>query len=260
MAAYQRVLIGTDGSEPALVAVDVAASITARLHVPATVVAAWRHDMQVPGSGSESWAESVSGAAAEIVKTAGVEDVSTVQRQGSGSEVLIDVAGEHPDSLLVVGARGLGRTAARLSGSTSNNLSHHSPVDVLFVQKKPRHWATVGLATDGSETSVRAVRQGYAVATALGARAFLVTAAKNEEDGTRVLTEVEQQLGATDLEHEVLTGVAPSEALVNAGWKFDILVIGNRGMSGPARFLGSVANKVTHESEANLLLVNSTRS
>ncbi len=264
MAVYQRILIGTDGSEAAAVAVEVAAKLAAKLAVPVTVITVWKGDLQVPGSGSQSWAEVVTKGAAGVLSSHGVSDVTVVARNGSASEVLIEIAGDNPDALLVAGAKGLGSATARLTGSTSNNLSHHSPIDVLFVHKNPNHWQTVGLATDGSATSVRAVRRGNELAQALGARAFLVTAAKNDADGARVLDEVEQQVGADSAEggfdREILTGVSPAEALVNAGWKFDILVVGNRGMSGPARLLGSVANKVTHDSAANLLLVNSNTS
>lgn len=263
MTVYRRVLIGTDGSEPAEVAVEVAARLAAKLGIPATVITVWKGDLQVPGSGSQSWAEVVAKGAEGVLTAHRIADVTLVERNGSASDVLIEVAEQNPGSLLVVGAKGLGSATARLTGSTSNNLSHHSPIDVLFVHKSPQHWRTVGLATDGSATSIRAVERGNALAQALGARSFLVTAAKNDEDGTRVLDEVEQQVGADSadggFDREILTGVAPAEALVNAGWKFDILVVGNRGMSGAARLLGSVANKVTHDSDANLLLVNSVQ-
>ena len=39
----------------------------------------------------------------------------------------------------------------------------------------------------------------------------------------------------------------------------ELLVIGNKGMSGPSRLLGSVSNRVTHDLPTDLLLVNTTR-
>ncbi|CAM2996446.1 universal stress protein [Skermania piniformis] len=256
MTVYQRILIGTDGSDAANLAVQVAAELAGRLALPVSVVMAVKGD----ADDARSWLEPVGRAATELFDGHGVSDVTLVERGGSPGDVLIAVGRENPDALLVVGARGLGSTTARIFGSTSNALSHRSPIDVLFVQKEPVQWHAIGLSTDGSPTSVRAVERGAGLAQALGAQAFLVTAAKSEEEGDQVLDAVEQQVAAPDggYERDVITGVPADEALVNAGWKYDILVIGNRGMSGPARLLGSVANKVTHDYEANLLLVNTT--
>ena len=43
---------------------------------------------------------------------------------------------------------------------------------------------------------------------------------------------------------------------VLAAADYDLVVIGNRGMAGFARVLGSTANTITHRATSNLLLVN----
>jgi hypothetical protein len=49
---------------------------------------------------------------------------------------------------------------------------------------------------------------------------------------------------------------SPAQALLGG---LHLLVLGNKGMSGPSRLLGSVANRVTHHVPTDLLLVNTTR-
>lgn len=260
MGFYQRIVVGTDGSEDALVALAVAGEMAARWEIPVTALTVWKDSSRKAAIGPES-AEEITATAAEILVEAGVPEVTRRELPGSAGTVLLEVVEQQPGALLVIGGRGLGSSKARLTGSTANHVSHHSPTDVLFTHKVPKRWTTIGLATDGSPSSILAVRRGYEVAVAMGARPFLVTAAKTDEEGGQTLLEVEGAAAVEDPElfgRDVLTGVPAAEALCNAAWKYDMVVIGNRGMSGPARLLGSVANKVTHDIDTNLLLVNTT--
>ena len=176
--------------------------------------------------------------------------------KGSAFDALVDAAAQSEQSLIVVGAAGLGHTSSRFWGSTSNELSHHSPVDVLFVRKPVAAIQTIALATDGSDTSVRAVQAGYDLASALGARPILVTVAGDTAAAEETLNAVASRLGiAASLERQALTG-DPADVLAAAD--YGLLVIGNRGMAGFARVLGSTANTITHRATSNLLLVNTS--
>ena len=182
--------------------------------------------------------------------------------KGDPADALIESAASHPDSLIVVGAHGLGSAASRVFGSTSNQLSHKSAVDVLFVRNRVQEFGSVALATDGSETALAAVRRGYEFASGLGAKVSLVTVADSVTAGNELLEEVERKLREThpdaSVELRVKTGNAADELSTGTS-EFDLVVLGNRGMSGFARVLGSTANSVTHHASANLLLVNTTR-
>lgn len=254
MAAYSEVLIATDGSKSADNAVAIGARIAARLGLPAVIITAYKN------SDGKSNAEAVTKASADSARSQfKASDVTTIEREGAPADVIIDIAEEHPHALLVVGARGLGNPASRLFGSVSNSLSHASPIDILFAHQNPQQFGAVGLTTDGSETSLVAVKKGYEIGNALRGSLFLVTAAKDRASGEAILDKVESELRTADPSAEVLrdvlTGVGASEALVNAAWKYDLMVMGNRGMSGFARMMGSVANRVVHNGDANLLLV-----
>ena len=53
----------------------------------------------------------------------------------------------------------------------------------------------------------------------------------------------------------------PADALVSVATEVqaDLLVVGNRGMSGLKRFvLGSVPNRIAHHAPCNLLIVHTT--
>jgi nucleotide-binding universal stress UspA family protein len=206
--------------------------------------------------------------AEEIVRGFGVSDVSLELLTGDPEDVLLERANAEPDSLVVVGSEGLSRAASRLVGSTSNRLAHHSRADVLFAKDPvPPTWNFVALGTDGSASSHHAVRRGLRLASALGAKGRLITVAKTEEAGGAVLDATWDTLDLdasgpelnVEIDREVLIESHPASAIVAAGWKYQLVAIGNRGMSGPERLLGSVANKVSHGLRTNLLLVNTTR-
>jgi nucleotide-binding universal stress UspA family protein len=57
------------------------------------------------------------------------------------------------------------------------------------------------------------------------------------------------------------TGGDPSDALIAVAKDVDadVIVIGNRGMTGARRLLGSVPNKVSHHSPCSLLIVDTSR-
>lgn len=259
MERYPRVLIGTDGSADAMAAVQIGGRIAARSGTPVRLIAVWDK-----GEKDEAWAAGVLDEAKAAVTGMGVTDVEVEPVNGSAPEVLLNRANDDPDALVVVGSAGLAKTTSRLVASTSNKLTHNSDADVLFAKDPPPSaWNFVALATDGSPRSFLAVRHGLRVAAALGAKARLITASKSVDDGEEVLAAAwdELKLGeqAVEVDREVLDDPQPGNAIIDAGWKYELVVIGNRGMSGPERLLGSVANKVSHGLKTNLLLVNTRK-
>lgn len=295
MDNYRQVLVGTDGSPDATAAVHIGATVAARLGVPLRIVHVGSDDgsdsspdsspdngadQDAPPStgattGSDAPEAAVDTAAGEhrdaeailrdavgVAAAAGVTETTTSALTGKPAEVLLELADADPEQLVVVGSEGLSKTTSRLMGSTSNKLSHHSLADVLLTQAKlPDAWNFVALATDGSPTSLTAVRRGLLMASALGATPRLVTAAKTVEAGEETLAAAAAALGLDDtVEREVFVDSHTATAVRNASWKYELVVIGNRGMSGPSRILGSIANSITHELRTNLLLVNTTRS
>lgn len=262
MDRYPLVLIGTDRSDDAMSAVWIGARIAARSGVPVKLVTVADKD---DDERDDRWAAAVLDEARAVVRELGVAEVEVEAGTGAPQEILLERANAEPDSLVVIGSAGLSKASSRLVASTSNRLAHHSRADVLFARDPvPSLWNFVALATDGSESSHQAVRRGLRLAAALGATGRLITVAKTQDAGEELLESTWSALSLGDqevpVEREVLIESQPASALIAAGWKYELVAVGNRGMAGPERFLGSVANKVSHGLRTNLLLANTTRS
>jgi nucleotide-binding universal stress UspA family protein len=84
---------------------------------------------------------------------------------------------------------------------------------------------------------------------------------RDHADGIREqVVETARRQGVT-IEFHSSTG-EPAEALLELAEKLqaDLIVVGNRGMSGMKRFLlGSVPNKISHHAPCSVLIVNTER-
>lgn len=274
---YAQIVVGTDGSPTAMTAVRIAASLAHAMAVPLAVVTVWQRDRDdtpptsnealYPGGSAAqneaSWAATTASDAAAVARTIGVDEVRQVTPAGAPADALIDVAAGTPGSLIVVGTAGLDSRAERLMGNVPHQLTHNAPGDLLLVDSSRTRdgmdWRSVALATDGSPTAAAACRKGIAFGHAFDALLTLLTVARDQAAGQQTLDRAAKELDADGLGQLVLPGSDPGSTLVEGAGRFDLLVLGNKGMSGPSRLLGSVSNKVTHGVPTDLLLVNTTR-
>ena len=122
-------------------------------------------------------------------------------------------------------------------------------------------YALVLVGTDGSDTAARAVQRAADVAQACSAR--LIVAYVGEADaGREVLDRATATLAGMvpPPETRLLAG-DPADALLGlaAAEHVDLVVVGNKGMSGAQRFLlGSVPNKVSHRATCDVLVAHTT--
>lgn len=275
---YEEVIVGTDGSRTATRAVRSAAALAAALGVPLSVVTAWarrRDDAPVaseearyPGGVAERhearWATTTTADAAAVARGLGVTDVRQHTPVGAPADALVRLGEQHPGALLVVGTAGLAERTERVVGNVPHQLTHHAGRDLLLVRSGtddgPHRWRRVALATDGSRTAARACRRGHALATALAAEVVLLTVDRDRGHGEEVLGRAAADLPDGDaLTREVALAPDAARGLTEAATTYDLLVLGNRRMSGPSRLLGSVSNPVTHHVPTDLLLVDTTR-
>jgi nucleotide-binding universal stress UspA family protein len=143
-------------------------------------------------------------------------------------------------------------------------------------------YKVIVVGTDGSERATVAVNEAFALAKMAGATVHAVHAVHpaiaagfHDAVGTqveidrlrqaaeaireRVLAEAER-LGVSIKIHNPGSNDA-AEALIRIAEEVnaDLVVVGNRGMSGVARFvLGSVPNKVAHHCPCSVLIVNTS--
>jgi len=144
MSAYQTVVVGTDGSDSSLRAVDRAGQIAAGANARVIVATAY-----FPQSEDQRAADllkddgyMVSGNAPiyailrdakDRAKAAGAENVEENAVVGAPVDALIDLVEEVGADLLVVGNVGLSTIAGRLLGSVPANVARRSKCDVLIV-------------------------------------------------------------------------------------------------------------------------------
>lgn len=146
-------------------------------------------------------------------------------------------------------------------------------------------FSTIVVGTDGSDTATQAVREAVDMAKAVGAALELVSAytpvseqrlRSERRDAPDDLQwainprqEVEASLtDAADIAREA--GVAvntharqgdPADAILDVAEerKADVVIVGNKGMTGAKRFLlGSVPDKVSHHAPCSVLIVRTT--
>jgi nucleotide-binding universal stress UspA family protein len=148
MSAYQTVVVGTDGSDSSLRAVDRAAAFAADQGAKLIVATAHPPSREErggwsvpPGSDHGQDYRTVRDApiyailhdARERAHKAGAKDVEEKSIVGPPINALVDLAEEVDADLLVVGNVGLNSVAGRLLGSVPAEVSRRSKTDVLIV-------------------------------------------------------------------------------------------------------------------------------
>ena len=141
------------------------------------------------------------------------------------------------------------------------------------------------VGTDGSETAAEAVRQAVELAKLSGAKLDLVSAfepipqQRLKEEAQEVPGDVAHGISPREdvnLALEAAAGSAkqegveaqthpregdPADAILDVAEETDadLIVVGNKGMTGAKRFLlGSVPNKVSHHAPCGVMIVRTT--
>jgi nucleotide-binding universal stress UspA family protein len=129
------------------------------------------------------------------------------------------------------------------------------------------------VGTNGSETARRAVAEAVKLAAALGAEVHVVSAYEGsttvdadfvkppaDRDVTAAaLTEAAEVLRAKNVPvtvHAARGSAADALLEVAATVGASTIVVGNQGMRGARRVLGSVPNSVSHRARCNVLIVS----
>jgi nucleotide-binding universal stress UspA family protein len=141
------------------------------------------------------------------------------------------------------------------------------------------------VGTDGSETAAEAVRQAIDLAKLAGAQLSIVSAfapvpeRKVKDQQREAPADVQYEIGPREDVNLVLDAAAadarkegievqthpvegdPGEAILNVAeeTKADLIVVGNKGMTGARRFLlGSVPNNISHHAPCSVIIVRTT--
>jgi nucleotide-binding universal stress UspA family protein len=146
-------------------------------------------------------------------------------------------------------------------------------------------FSRIVVGTDGSDTATEAVRQAVDLAKLSGAQLSIVSAYEPvpnrqvEKEQQEVPADVRHEFGPREDVNFVLDAAAatarkegvevqthpaeadPADAILDVAeeTKADLIVVGNKGMTGARRFLlGSVPNKVSHHAPCSVIIVRTT--
>ena len=146
-------------------------------------------------------------------------------------------------------------------------------------------FGSIVVGTDGSETAGEAVRQATDLAKAVGAQVHVVSAfepvghQRLREERTQVPDDMQWMVHAREDVEATLRAAAdrigeagvnvetyarqgdPADAILDVAEEqnADLIIVGNKGMTGAKRFLlGSVPNKVSHHAPCSVLIIRTT--
>ena len=146
-------------------------------------------------------------------------------------------------------------------------------------------FGSIVVGTDGSDTAGEAVRQAAELAKAVGASVHLVSAyepvsnqrlreerqevpadlewmVNPREDVEATLREASGSLDGEGLSVQTYAREGdPADAILDVAEEqgADLIVVGNKGMTGAKRFLlGSVPNKVSHHAPCSVMIIRTT--
>jgi len=146
-------------------------------------------------------------------------------------------------------------------------------------------FTSILVGTDGSQTATEAVRQTVELATSVGARVDIVSAyepvssQRLREEGEQAPEDMQWMVNQREEVDATLAEAArvaegagveyatyarrgdPADAVLDVAEEqgVDLIVVGNKGMTGAKRFLlGSVPNKVSHHAPCSVLIIRTT--
>jgi nucleotide-binding universal stress UspA family protein len=144
---------------------------------------------------------------------------------------------------------------------------------------------SIVVGTDGSDTATQAVREAIDLAGALGAKLELVSAyepvpaQRLKEERRQAPEDLQWAINPREDVDATLDAAAalareagvvvdlyarqgdPADAILDVAEEreADLIVVGNKGMTGAKRFLlGSVPNKVSHHAPCSVLIIRTT--
>jgi nucleotide-binding universal stress UspA family protein len=142
------IVVGTDGSDTAAIAVRHAIELAAALKARLQIVSAYEpvsdsrlRAERLRAPRDVQWTVNPREEVLELLDCAerdaggsGVEQVETFARVGDAADAILDIAEEQHADLIVVGNKGMTGATRFLLGSVPNKISHHAPCSVLIVR------------------------------------------------------------------------------------------------------------------------------
>lgn len=290
-----KILLATDGSEDAALALRAAADIHVRTGAELHLVYARRrltalsYSMVEVAEGAHGHereeAERLLEEQAERVRDAGATLAEAHMRQGPPAEEIVRLAEEIDVDLIAVGSRGLGGIRRALMGSVSDDVVRYAHCPVLVVREKEEQHTGVFptkilLTTDGSEDAELALGMAVGLANSTNSELHLISIGGRSYPRYRVrhpelleetlrelkreaqktleaqMRKVEEAGGSVTGQHIAVGN--PAEKILNQADEVGagLIVMGSRGLGGIRRALmGSVSDSVVRHAPCPVLIV-----
>jgi nucleotide-binding universal stress UspA family protein len=279
-AVAVRILVPLDSSPEARAALPYAAALA----TPGTEIILLT---VVPSAADTDAAQASLETAAQRLRVAG-RMVRTEVAIGNPERRIVDVAADLGAEMIVMASHGRGALGRLIYGSVADQVARGSPVPVMVVRARQLESGPVGITRlvvplDGSPRAETALPVATAISRRLGTPILLVRAVDpadlmppavgiGEAIPFEIYDEAEKELEAEALHYletmaqnmreqglpvatSVLTG-PPADAIKEATHLGDVLILSSHERTGVMRWLlGSVAERLTREDEAPLILL-----
>jgi len=279
---FKRILVPVDGSHSCLHAEELAAAIAKKFKSKVTVIHVVSHDLlhaelelryRVPPSVRTEitdWflqtGKKIIWDAEALFKEEGVEVDARIIEYEDPAETVLRVAKDEGCDLIVMGNRGETEVEVFSLGSIAEKVSRHAECPVLIVKQKSR-LTKILVAIDGSESAEKALRNAVQLAKKHKAKTTLLNVGESKlfdlepevarEVGGHILSDAAEKVKGLKLNTQLEFG-NPAETIIEVAEKgnYDLIVVGNRGLSSVKRFfLGSVSDDVSHHAKCSVLIV-----
>ncbi|HEY6748792.1 MAG TPA: universal stress protein [Mycobacteriales bacterium] len=279
-----QVLVGVDGSEPSMLALDWAVSEAVGRDAGLTVCCV-ANDDSLAEPALWTTPQLIKEHAGDVVRRAEARARDAAPQLELTGEVMVGAAAEQliaasrDADLLVLGCRGLGAFLGLLLGSVSERVAQHSACPVVVVRGSASSWdGPVLLGVDGAPESAAAVEYAFTAADRRQVDIVALTAAPppwiapppsypimpvTEEAARTALQGLQEDAIRAGLEQHPRTPVeyrvvlaSAAKSLIDASGGCGLVVLGSRGRSGLAGSLtGSVSGHVLRHAHCPVCIV-----
>lgn len=289
--AYNEIVLGIDGSDHAMAAVKLLASLPIPQDCKISIISVILPRNTQYATTLDQMLDQVS----ETLKHKDRE-VETHLLTGNPAEQIINFAKNKKPKMIILGAKGLRGTFRIFLGGVAQQVVEFAPCPVLIVRADHTEIKNVLLTTDGSEHSLYAIEHlsecplpKEAKITVLHVLPPVMTmemlirswpygidalppilssemdqnleerASQEEKEGEALLEQTVKDLSYLDqsMEKVLLRGDAATEILnFSEEQNIDLIIAGSRGLNQfRSWLLGSVSNKLTHYANSSVLIV-----
>jgi len=280
---FSKILVAVDGSPTSMQAEELTAEIAKKFKSKVTAMHVIAHDFsgwelrpkfftmsettvkEITGHYIQKGQSVIDGVAMRF-KEKGIEAKTVLDEFIDPAEAIIQEIDKGKYDLAVIGNRGESEAETFSLGSVADKVATHANCSVLIV-KKGAKITKILVAIDGSEDAKEALKQAVQLASKFKANITLLNVQQSKlfelkpgvtkDVGERILSDASGEVKEVKFDKKLEFGNS-AETIINVAekGKYDLIVVGKRGLSTVKRFfLGSVSDDVSHHAKCSVMIV-----